>query len=243
MKSQGSTKRKVDKLERYGMPLNDMPKEAFKGQGKIVFAAFRKKFGLLGLIPFALRVFAERRRLLKIYPKEYAEVGKRTSKAVQREFVMLVSMFNAIARKESREKAYEFVQGIFQKLSLQSMPALYQLEDLLQCEGDVFDNFCRFNVAMFQAGDRDYHVQTIEESDNHLRIVVDRCFNVDAGRMFGCPEISKLGCDHDLSGYPPIEEKVQMEFRRPSSMAKGDCVCDFNFYRKGFAPAGDYVNK
>lgn len=243
MKNNESSARKVEQLERYGMPLNDMPKEAFKGQGKIVFAAFRKKFGLLGLLPFALRVLGERRRLLKRYRKEYVDVGKSTSKAVQREFIMLISMFNVIARKESRENAYEFVKGIFQRLSQQSMPAIYQLDDLLQCEGDVFDNFKKFNVAMFQAGDRDYHVQTIEESDDHLRIVVDRCFNVDAGRMFDCPEISKLGCDHDLAGYPPIEDKLNMEFRRPTSIAKGDSRCEFNFYRKGFAPAGAFVNK
>lgn len=243
MNNHASSAMKVEQLERYGMPLNDMPKEAFKGQEKMIFAAFREKFGLVGLIPFALRVLGERRKLLRRYRKEYAEVGRKTSKAVQREFIMVISMFNALARKESRESAYEFVKGIFQRLSRQSMPALYQLEDLLQCKGDVFENFKKFNVAMFKSGDRDYHVKEIEESDNHLRIVVDRCFNVDAGRMFDCPEISKLGCDHDLAGYPPIEDKLNMEFRRPCSIAKGDSLCEFNFYRKGFAPAGAYVNK
>ena len=242
MKTQASTTRQVEQLERYGMSLTDMPKDAFKGQGKIVFAAFRKKFGLLGLVPFAFQVLGERRRLLKRFAKEFADLRKLTPKGAK-EIAMLISMFNVIARKESREQAYEFVKSIFQKISFQSMPSLYQLDDLLQCEGDVFANFMKFNVAMFKAGDRDYHVQTIEESDNHLRIVVDRCLNVEAGKMLGCPEISKLGCDHDLAGYPPIEDKLNMEFRRPTSMAKGDSCCEFNFYRKGFAPAGAYVNK
>ena len=242
MNKHATKSQEVEQLERYGVSLNDMPKDAFKGQGKIVFAAFRKKFGLIGLLPFALHVLGERRRLLKRYAKESADLRKLTPKGAK-EIAMLIPMFNVIARKESREKAYEFVKEIFQRVALQSMPAIYQLEDLLRCEGDVFDNFKKFNIAMFKAGDRDYHVQTIEEGDNHLRIIVDRCLNVDAGRMLGCPEISRLGCDHDLAGYPPIEDKINMEFRRPTSLAKGDSCCEFNFYRKGFAPAGAYVNK
>lgn len=136
MKKSQSSAQKVEQLGRYGASLSDMPKEAFKGQGKIIFTSLRKKFGF-----------------------------------------------------------------------------------------------------------RDFHAPSIEESDNHLRIVVDRCLNVDAGRMFDCPEIAKLGCDHDLAGYPPIEDKLNMEFRRPTTIAKGDSCCEFNFYRKGFAPAGAYVNK
>ncbi len=138
MKNRSSAARSVEQLERFGKLLSDIPKEAFEGQGKIIFAAFRRKFGLLGLVPFALRVLRERRRLLKQYA---------------------------------------------------------QLDELVRCDGDVFDNFKKFNVAMFEAGDRDFRVQKIEETDNHLRIVVDRCLNVEAGKMFDCPEIAKPGCD------------------------------------------------
>jgi len=232
----------VEQLGRYGVSLSDMPKEAFKGQGKIVFTTLRKKFGLIGLLPFALQVLRERHRLLKRYADEYVDLRALTPKGAK-EITMLISMFNVIARRESRDEAYEFVKGIFQGVARQSMPAIYQLDDLLHCEGDVFDNFKKFNVAMFKAGERDFHVRATEENDNHLRIVVDRCLNVDAGRMLGCPEISQLGCDHDLAGYPPIEDKLNMEFRRPTTIAKGDSCCEFNFYRKGFAPAGAYVNK
>ncbi len=47
---------KVEQLERYGKSISDLPKEAFKGQGKIMFRIFRKKFGLFGLLPFTFRV-------------------------------------------------------------------------------------------------------------------------------------------------------------------------------------------
>lgn len=56
MKNHAASPMKVEVLERYGVSLSDMPKEAFKGQGKIVFTALRKKFGLIGLLPFALQV-------------------------------------------------------------------------------------------------------------------------------------------------------------------------------------------
>ena len=96
---------------------------------------------------------------------------------------------------------------------------------------------------MFEAGNSEFRVKEIEETNNHLRIVVDRCLNVEAGKMFDCPEIAMLGCDHDLAGYPIVDTVVNSEFRRPCTLAKGDCYCDFNFYRKGFAPEGPFVNK
>jgi hypothetical protein len=208
----------------------------------VILAVFRKKFGLLGLVPFAFRVLRERRRILKQYAKQYDELSRLTPKGAK-EITTMVAMFNMIARTESREQAYEFVKGIFQTIALKSLHAIYQLDDLVQCEGDVFDNFKKFNIAMFKAGDRDFHVQEIEEDDNHLRIVVDRCLNVEAGIMFDCPEIAKLGCDHDVAAYPIIEPVVNAEFRRPCTLAKGDSLCDFNFYRKGFAPQGAFENK
>ena len=242
MKNRSRSAQKVEDLERFGKSLSDFPKEAFQGQGKVIFSAFRKKFGLLGLIPLAFRVVAERRRILKQYPVQYAELVRLTGK-LAKEPLLMVSMFNVIARTESREQAYEFVKGIFQIIALKSLPAIYQLDDLVKCEGDVFDNFRKFNVAMFKAGNRDYNVKEIKEDDNHLRIVVDSCLNVEIGKMFDCPEIAKLGCDHDLASYPFVEPAVNAEFRRPCTMAKGDEYCDFNFYRKGFAPQGVFENK
>jgi hypothetical protein len=242
MRNQSRTGNKVEDLERFGKSLSDVPKDVFKGQGKVIFAAFRNKFGLLGLIPFTFRVVLERRRILKQYSKQYDELVKLTGN-LAKEPPMLIAMFNVIAITESREQAYEFVKGIFQIIALKSLPAIYQLDDLVKCEGDVFDNFKKFNIAMFEAGDRDYHVKEMEEDENHLRIVVDSCLNVEVGKMFDCPEIAKLGCDHDLASYPFVDPVVNAEFRRPCTMAKGDSLCDFNFYRKGFAPQGAFENK
>jgi hypothetical protein len=83
----------------------------------------------------------------------------------------------------------------------------------------------------------------VKENGNHLLIVLDRCINVEAGKMFDCQEIAKPGCDHDLAGYPHVEPLVNAGFRRPFKLAKGDSCCEFNFYRAGFAPNGPYENK
>ena len=69
MRNRSQSTLRVEDLERFGKSLSDFPKEAFQGQGKVIFAAFRKKFGLLGLVPFAFRVVLERRRILKQYAK------------------------------------------------------------------------------------------------------------------------------------------------------------------------------
>jgi hypothetical protein len=235
---------KVEELERYGKTLTTIPKKVMKKQLGIMIHDIRKKFGLLGIAPFFMKVLLEQIALKKNYPEAYREALK-ISPDTAKEVTMLISIFNVIAQKESRENAYEFVRGIFQKIAVHSMPAFYQIDVLVQCEGDPFENFMNFNAAWFnamqEAGTYDVDTNMIEGDEQ--TIVVSRCANVVLGKAFDCPEIAKLGCDHDLAGYPVILDRVNAEFRRPHSMAKGDEYCDFHFYRKGTAPDTEHLNK
>jgi hypothetical protein len=38
-----------------------------------------------------------------------------------------------------------------EKVAPHSMEAMYQVDELVRCEGDVFDNFKKFHMAMFSA--------------------------------------------------------------------------------------------
>jgi hypothetical protein len=158
---------------------------------------------------------------------------------------MLVSMFNLIAQKDGDKEAYDFLKKIFQEMAVYSMPAYYQIDDLVQCEGDIFDNFKKFNIAWFKAMNDDgtWIVDRIEDEKDKLTIVVSKCANCLISEAFDCPEIGKLGCDHDLAGYPVILNRVNTEFRRPHTIAKGDDYCDFMFFRKGAAPNTEHLNK
>jgi hypothetical protein len=86
-------------------------------------------------------------------------------------------------------------------------------------------------------------VDRMEDEKDKLTIVVNECANCVIGTAFHCPEIAKLGCDHDLAGYPVILDRVNAEFRRPHTIAKGDEYCDFMFYRRGAAPDTEHLNK
>jgi len=55
MNTQKAAAKRLEQLERYGMSLFDMPKEAFIGQGRVILAAFSKKIGLIGLFPLFSR--------------------------------------------------------------------------------------------------------------------------------------------------------------------------------------------
>ena len=125
------------------------------------------------------------------------------------------------------------------------MPAIYQIDELAACEGDVFDNFKAFNRATFEAMDRQgtWKTESMVDEGDRLRIRVRTCANVDLFTAIGCPELGRLGCDHDLAGYPVILDRVNAEFRRPCTLAKGDDHCDFNFYRKGSAPPTEHLNR
>jgi len=235
---------KVEELSQYGKTLSGLPKEAVRKQEGILFRELRQRYGLMGMAVFFVKVIREKRRLRKAYPHAYQEALSISREAAS-EITMLVAMFNLIAKESGRDQAYEFVQRIFQKVAVHSMPALYQIDDLVKCDGDVFDNFKKFNVAWFEAMNDEgtWIVKEMKDEKDELTIVVTKCANCTVGEAFDCPEIAMLGCDHDLAGYPLIVDRVNAEFRRPHTIAKGDEYCDFHFYRKGTAPDTAHLNK
>ena len=241
---------KVEELSQYGITLSSLPKEALKKQESIVLREIRNKFGLMGIVPFFFRLFLEQRALKRRYPEAYQatlKLGESVAKgkSASKEITMLISMFNIIARKEGRENAYEFVKGIFQKVAVYSMPAMYQVDDLVKCEGDTFENFVKFTAAWFDAMDKEgtWKVEDMRSERDKLTFTVTECTNCTICEAFDCPEVAKLGCDHDLAGYPVILDRVDAEFRRSHAIAKGDEYCDFAFYRKGTAPDTAHLNK
>lgn len=235
---------KVEELSQYGKTLSGLPKEAIKKQKSIVFQEIKKKFGLFGLLPFMIKMFFEQKKIKSKYPQVYEESKNKLSENAAKEFLMLIAMFNIIARNEGKENAYDFIKAIFQKVAVHSMPVYYQVDDLVKCEGDTFDNFVKFNIAWFNAMNDEgtFKVSEIKEKKDKLTIIVNECANCVYGNAYNCPEVAKLGCDHDLAGFPVIVDKVNAEFRRPHTIAKGDAFCDFMFYRKGTAPEYEEID-
>jgi len=58
---------RVEELTQYGKTLSSLPKEALKKQESIVLREIRNKFGLIGILPFFIRLFLEQRRLKRRY--------------------------------------------------------------------------------------------------------------------------------------------------------------------------------
>jgi hypothetical protein len=119
------------------------------------------------------------------------------------------------------------------------------VDELKECEGDTFENFKRFNIALFQRTTRDgtWHMESYTDDPDKLTVTVTSCANVALFGELGVPELGKFGCDHDLAGYAVIEDDVGCDFRRLCTIAKGDPICVFEFYRKGTAPDNAHLNK
>lgn len=234
---------KLEELSRYGQPLG-FPREVQTKQLGIVLSAMRREFGTLGLVPFLIRVLAEQRRIRRAHPDLVAE-AREIGPEVETEFVMLTALFRVAARLRGREEAYRFLRDIFQAVAIHSMPAIYQVDQMVACDGDPFGNFKRFNIAMFEAMNEvgTWTTESMDDQGDRLRITVTSCANVELFTAIGCPELGKLGCDHDLAGYPVILDRVDAEFRRPCTLAKGADFCDFNFYRRGTAPPTEHLNR
>ena len=234
---------KVEELSQYGKAL-EMPKEGVKKQEKVIFSLLKKEFGLMGFVTLSLKMNQQAKRIKKEFPGE-VQKAKTIGKNMDKQLVMMASLFFAIANKRGRNFAKTFMEGMMQKVASVAMPAIYQLDDLVKCEGDIFDNYKKFNRAMFTEIDRigTWKNSGFRETNDLLEFKVTSCINVELFNAIGCPEIASLGCVHDLAGYPLLEEAVQSEFRRPCTIANGDDCCHFHFYRKGTAPDNAHLNK
>lgn len=235
---------KVEKLEKYGAQL-EMPKEAVKEQTKIIFRALRERFGIWGMIGVFKDTFTNQLKLKKEYPEARRKAAA-ISKVIEKELFLFSGIFLALAKRLGREGAYEFFKTkVMNEIAKTSMASIYQLDDLKKCEGDIFENFKNFNIAMFERTTRDgtWLMENHEDETDKLTIKITTCANVELFSELGVPELGKFGCDHDLAGYSSIEEDVDCEFRRMCTIAKGDDCCIFEFYRKGTAPDNAHLNK
>jgi len=234
---------KVEELSMYGKAL-EMPKEGERKQMKVVFNLLRKEFGIIGLIKIMLGMKKHSKRITNEYP-EAIDKAKSIGEVTAKELTMMGALFSAIADNRGRKYAQEYMTRMMQNIAPVSMPGIYQLSDLVKCEGDVFNNFKKFNRALFTEINRTgtWKNSGFNETEDLLEFKVTSCANVELFEAIGCPELNTIGCDHDLAGYPLIENAVQCEFRRTCTIAKGGEYCHFKFYRKGTAPDTAHLNQ
>jgi len=231
----------VEDLERYNKSFGDAPKDLTRLLGKELLRKLTKRFGPVGVVRFFVSVARQARSLRRTYASEYEDLVQTVpNPSLVRDFVLLAAVYNALLDYETRDGAYEYLKSLLEGVWQQSLLMMYQVDDLVECDGDVFDNFKKMNIGIFGASSIEYNVKEINETEHHLNIVVDRCLNVELANTFGVPELAKIGCDHDIVAYPPVEARTNSVFRRPCSLAKDGVDCDFHFYRMGFEPEGPY---
>lgn len=170
-----------------------------------------------------------------------AEIGK----IIEKELFALSGMYLALAKRLGRNEAYEFLKfEVIYKLALTSMPLLYQVPELQRCEGDVFEDFKKMNIALFERTTKygTWLMESYKDEPDKLTVKVTTCTNVELFNELNVPELGRFGCDHDVAGYAAIEQDVNCEFRRFCTIANGDDHCLFEFYRRGTAPDNVYLN-
>lgn len=236
-----ATATRVEDLTQFGKALDDFPMGLILKQARIFVSELHRHFGTVGLVRMTMPMVLQRRQIQKTHRDTMAKLRQEWGSGAVNEALIMSALFNVVVPKKGREAAYEVVKGIFQKVAPHSMKALYQSADLVRCDGDRFSNFKTFHVALFDASQHLFPNHQTDEGDL-LTSTVTKCSNVEVFTGLGCPELGKLGCDHDLAGYPAIADQHDFEFRRPSTIAKSGATCDFRFYRKGTAPDTENID-
>ena len=232
---------KVEELSSYGTAFDHMPLRAAILEMKVMFSRLTKKFGVFGTIGFIRQVSRKQKQLKKQYGDIVNERFADVPSSAITEMYLMAAMYNALADREGKEKAFEFVKGIFQAIGPAGHEAYYDIKDLVKCPGDIYTNFCQLNRSMIESSARKgfYKLEGLKESENLQHFCFTKCLNIDVMSALGCPELARLGCIADVAGYAPeaLGNKVNIDFRRPYTMANGDKACEFYYYRKGHAPA------
>jgi len=234
---------KVEELDNYGAAL-EMPKEAVKKQSKIMFRALRRQFGLGSMIGIFKDTIVNQKKLKKAFPETQKKAAK-IGKTVEKELFTFSGLYLALAKRLGRKEGYEFFKTkVMNEMAKVSMPLIYQVDNLVKCEGDVFDNFKKMNIALFERTTKDgtWIMESYQNEPDKLTIKIVTCTNVELFNELGVPELGKFGCDHDLAGYPLIEKDVNCDFRRLCTIANGNDCCLFEFYRRGTAPDNAHLN-
>jgi hypothetical protein len=231
----------VEELTQYGKGLDDLPKGVMARQAQVFVSEIRRRYGSRGFVRIVVSIVKERRRIQKAHPETVADLRRDWGSGAVNEALAMTALFNVLVPVEGREGAYEVAKEIFQRVAPLSMKGLYQSDDLAQCPGDRFENFKKFHMALFD-NSQGLFPNTQSDDGDLFTSTVTRCGNVEVFGALGCPELGRLGCDHDLAGYPAIADRHDFEFRRPTTIAKGGDVCRFRFYRKGTASATEVID-
>jgi hypothetical protein len=206
-----------------------------------MFSELTRELGVFRIVGFFRQVSRKQNQLKKQYGDIVNERFADVPSSAVMEMYLMSAMYLALADREGKEKAFEFVKRIFQKIGPAGHEALYDIEDLVKCPGDIYTNFCQLNRSMFESSARKgfYKLEGFKDSEDLQYLRVTKCLNIDFMSTLGCPELARLGCIADIAGYAPeaMGNKVNLDFRRPRTMANGDKTCEFYYYRKGHAPA------
>jgi hypothetical protein len=232
---------KVEELPSYGTAFDHMPLRAAILEMKVMFSELKREIGLFGIAGFIRQVYGKQKQLKKQYGDIVNERFADVPSSAIMEMYLMSAMYLVLTEREGKEKAFEFVKGIFRKIGPAAHEAFYDIKDLVKCPGDIYTNFCQLNRSMFESSARKgfYKLEGLKESENLQYFRFTKCLNIDVMSTLGCPELARLGCIADVAGYAPeaMGNKVNLDFRRPYTMANGDKACEFYYYRKGHAPA------
>lgn len=231
---------KVEELTSYGKAFDHLPLKAQLLQAKVMFSELIKKFGLFGIVGFLRRLNKRKKCLIKQYDdtikKDFSEVPS----SAMKELYMMGALYYTLSDIDGKEEAYDFIRGIIHKIGPTVHGIFYAINDLKKCKGDIYTNFCKLNRSIFENSGKKgfYDVEEIKDSENLQYVRVTKCLNVDLFTILGCPEMARIGCDFDISGYAPeaLGNEVNLDFRRPHTLVNGDKSCEFYYYRKEHAP-------
>lgn len=230
---------RVEDLSTYGKAFDHFPLKAKIVQTRVMFFALCQNFGFIKTFGFLGRVSKEQKKLKAEYLDIINNKFPNLPESAVTELFMMAAMYNVLSEIYDKEAAYNFLQLVIRKVGPTVHSIFYDIDNLKKCEGDIFINFCKINRSLFEnSAASGYYEIEIKESENLQHVCVTKCLNVDAFISIGCPELGRIGCDFDIGGYAPeaLGDQVNLDFRRPKTIADGDKQCNFYYYRKGHAP-------
>ena len=227
---------KIKNLKNYGKSLSDistsMTGEQRKEISAISYKIIRNLLGLFKLIRFIISTKIETRRMSGMdlkFIRQKALVNEIFIKSQ----IRFAAMYSAMSKTVGKKRALEIFNRIMDEVAPITFQSVSPTPEDFNSSGDPWEAWKKYFMAMAEA-DKDagcHEYELIENTDTTFQMNCTYCAWYEIPKLLGVKEACLPSCYADDVYLPDALRMIGIEFKRTSTMARGDHHCDFRFER------------
>jgi hypothetical protein len=223
-------------LKNFGKSLSDITTSMHREQRKeisaISYQIIRNHLGLFNLIRFTISTKTETRRMSRIDLTNIRQKGLVNEIFIKSQ-IRFAAMYSAMSKTVGKQRALEILNKIMDEVTPITFQSISPTPEDFKISGDPWEAWKKYFLAMAEAdknaGCHEYEL--VENTDNTFQMNCIYCAWYEIPKLLGVKEACLPSCYADDVYLPDALRMIGIEFKRTSTMARGENYCDFRFER------------